>query len=165
MPTGFFMFGYYSQPNSKPLFGWVLAAKDDNSDPSRVVLKMPLDYTLVWSSESIKTKDGNAKGYIWLPIPPQGYRAMGHVVTNSSEKLSIDKIRCVRSDLTEACERDALIWGANKDTNTFGINIYGMRPAIRGTHIPLSCLKNINSNFSLMPNTKQIEALIQTHLH
>jgi hypothetical protein len=46
------MLGCYSQANNKPFFGWVLVAKDDSGG----ALKKPLDYTLVWSSESLKIK-------------------------------------------------------------------------------------------------------------
>ncbi|XP_042481609.1 uncharacterized protein LOC122062041 [Macadamia integrifolia] len=181
IPVGFFMLGCYSQPNNKPLFGWVLAGKDNGID----ALKMPVDYTLVWSSESLKIKqDGN--GYIWLPTPPEGYRAMGHVVTSSPEKPPLDKIRCARLDLTDQCKLDALIWRADKESSTNGlkIDVYGLRPTITtGTQpqgvytgafiaqvgdgdvassLPIACLRNTNgSNLSAMPNLSQIKALVE----
>lgn len=34
IPEGFFMLTSYSQSNNKPLFGWVLVAKDVTSDES-----------------------------------------------------------------------------------------------------------------------------------
>ncbi|KAL7238283.1 hypothetical protein ACSBR2_004398 [Camellia fascicularis] len=132
IPDGFFMLGCYGQPNNAPLFGWVLlAAKDVTSDPSGEILKQPIDYTLFWSSESVKIKqDGN--GYIWLPTPPDGYKAIGHVVTSSPEKPSLDKIRCVRADFTDVCENDSWIWG--HDNQNF--NAYGLRPTSRGIQAP-----------------------------
>ena len=30
IPAGFYMLGYYCQPNNKPLFGWVLVAKGES---------------------------------------------------------------------------------------------------------------------------------------
>lgn len=112
MPEGFFMLGCYSQPNNTPFFGWVLVGKDGGSGSgsgSGGALKKPLDYTLIWSSESLKIKkDGN--GYVWLPIPPDGYKAIGHIVTNSPQKPSPDKIMCVRSDLTDQSDADSWIW-------------------------------------------------------
>ena len=30
IPEGLYMLGYYSQPNNKPLFGWVLVAKGES---------------------------------------------------------------------------------------------------------------------------------------
>ncbi|OVA09336.1 Vacuolar protein sorting-associated protein 62 [Macleaya cordata] len=172
IPNGYYMLGCYSQPNNQPLFGWVLVGKDNGTG----TLTMPMDYTLVWSSESSTIKkDGN--GYIWLPVAPERYRVVGHVVTNSPAKPALDKILCVRSDLTDSCERTALIWGVG------GINVYGLRPTSRGTQAlgvsvgtfvaeadgsqssfsALSCLKNRDSNLSCMPNLNQIQALVQTY--
>ncbi|KAF5188180.1 vacuolar sorting-associated protein [Thalictrum thalictroides] len=175
LPSGYFMLGCYCQANNTPLFGWVLAGKDE-FNASSSTLQMPVDYKLVWSSESSKIKQ-DGSGYIWLPIPPDGYKAVGHVVTNSSVKPSLDKIRCVRSDLTEDSQHDEWIW-----SNSNGINIYGMKPTLIGTHAPgvcvgtftaqvdgvsppitLSCLKNNANNLSSMPNLSQIQALVQNY--
>ncbi|KAF7137565.1 hypothetical protein RHSIM_Rhsim07G0048900 [Rhododendron simsii] len=175
IPEGFFMLGSYAQPNDRALFGGVLAGKDTTGDPSNGTLKQPTDYTLVWSSESANiAQDGN--GYIWLPTPPDGYKAVGHVVTNSPDKPSLDKVRCVRSDFTDPSENDAWIWG--KDN---GINVYGFRPSTRGVQalgVPigtflaltsgavtasLPCLKNVKANLSSMPNPSQVQALIQSY--
>ncbi|XP_059633724.1 hypothetical protein At1g04090-like [Cornus florida] len=179
VPEGFFMLGCYSQPNNLPLFGWVLAGKDITEDPSNGALKQPIDYTLVWSSESSKIKqDGN--GYIWLPTPPNGYKAVGHVVTNSPEKPSLDKIRCVRADLTDVCETEAWIWGIGKEIDTNGFNVFSSRPTNRGPQalgvssntfvaqnggaaLSLACLKNVKTNLSSMPNLSQVQALFQAY--
>ncbi|BBN68885.1 Plant protein of unknown function D, partial [Prunus dulcis] len=103
-----------SQPNNKPLSGWALAAKStkdkDEDEDDHPLLKKPLDYTLVWNSESLKTLKKEGDGYVWLPTPPHGYEAIGHVVTSSPEKPSLDQIRCVRSDHTDHCEADSWIW-------------------------------------------------------
>ncbi|KAL6125239.1 hypothetical protein ACLB2K_073298 [Fragaria x ananassa] len=112
LPQGFYMLGCYSQANNKPLFGWALAAKAEDDQPSSPspALQQPVDYTLVWSSESVKMKkDGD--GYVWLPTAPEGYAAMGHVLTSLPEKPPLDKIRCVRTDLTDQCQADSWIWG------------------------------------------------------
>lgn len=174
------MLGCYAQPNNRPLFGWVLAGKDDTGDAMGGTLKQPVDYTLVWSSESLKIKQDGI-GYIWLPTPPDGYKAVGHVITNSPEKPSLEKIRCVRSDLTDQCEIDTWIWGRGKDGIANGFKIFFARPGNRGTQamgvcvgtfvaqnnsdIPLSlaCLKNARSNLSSMPNPRQIEAIVQAY--
>ncbi|KAK0574254.1 hypothetical protein LWI29_020467 [Acer saccharum] len=174
IPQGFFMLGCYAQPNNRPLFGWVLVGKDDTGS-----LNKPIDYTLVWSSESLNIKQDGI-GYVWLPTPPDGYKALGHVITNSPQKPSLDNFRCVRSDLTDQCQTDTWIWGP---AGTDGFNIFGLRPSNRGTQAmgvsvgtfvgqthnennpePVACLKNINfSKYSCMPNPRQIEALLQTY--
>ncbi|PIA53949.1 hypothetical protein AQUCO_00900491v1 [Aquilegia coerulea] len=180
IPDGFFMLGCYAQPNNTPLFGWVLAGKEiSNDDTPRGALTMPVDYTLAWSSESMSIKkEGN--GYLWLPTPPEGYSAVGLVVTNSPDKPPLEKVRCVRSDLVDSCEQDIWIWGEDKASDTSDINVYGLRPTIRGTNahgvqvgtfivdgvtasLSLSCLKNINFNLSYMPNLTQIDELVQAY--
>ncbi|XP_059639118.1 hypothetical protein At1g04090-like [Cornus florida] len=185
IPDGFFMLGCYSQPNNNPLFGWVLVGKDDDtsSDSQGQALKQPIDYTLVWNSESLEIKkDGD--GYVWLPTPPDGYKAVGHVVTASPEKHSLDKIRCVRSDLTEQCEADEWIWGEDAESSSDGINVHGLRPSNRGTQalsgcvgtfifqdsgtssaiLSLVCLKNNKLNLSSsMLNLSQIKALVKAY--
>ncbi|KAL2234258.1 uncharacterized protein LOC105168414 [Sesamum indicum] len=179
LPDGFFMLGCYGQPNNKPLFGWVLAGKDATNDPLGGALKPPTDYSLVWSSESLKIKqDGVA--YIWLPTPPDGYKAIGHVITSSPEKPALDKIRCVRLDFTDSNENNTWIWGLGKDVSTNGISIYSSRPRNRGiqavgvptgtfvaekngTSLDLPCLKNANGNHNSMPNQDQIKALVQAY--
>ncbi|KAF7835894.1 Vacuolar protein sorting-associated protein 62 [Senna tora] len=200
IPEGFFMLGCYGQPNKKPLFGCVLAAKDDLSSSSSSsshdtlngALAKPVDYTLVYSSKSQKIKQ-EQEGYIWLPTPPDGYKAVGHLVTTTPDKPSLDKIRCVRSDFTEECDVSSWIWGPNKNNNIDpkGFNVYDVRPSNRGIKAPgvlvgtflaqkgetksetnttttssvsISCLKNTKPNFSSsMPNLPQIKALIQAY--
>ncbi|KAM5552080.1 hypothetical protein ABKV19_026775 [Rosa sericea] len=179
LPQGFYMLGCYSQPNNKPLFGWALAAKaDDHSSSPWPALQQPVDYTLVWSSESVKMKkDGD--GYLWLPTAPERYAAIGHVVTSSPEKPSLDKIRCVRSDLTDQCEADSWIWGPPGGTID-GFNVYSLTPSNRGIQamgVPvgtflasngkannIACLKNNNTQpNTCMPNQSQIHAILQAY--
>ncbi|OIW11701.1 hypothetical protein TanjilG_12220 [Lupinus angustifolius] len=181
IPEGFFMLGCYSQPNNKSLFGRILVAKDDSSVENEA-LKKPLDYTLIWTSKSQNIKQDN-DGYVWLPTPPNGYKALGHVVTITPEKPSLDKIRCVRSDFTDQCETSSWIWGPGKSTDDKGFNVFDIRPSNRGiqapgvlvgtffaqdggtttSSIPIACLKNTNLNFSSMPNINQIEALVKAY--
>ncbi|XVE52763.1 hypothetical protein DITRI_Ditri02bG0149600 [Diplodiscus trichospermus] len=178
IPDGYHMLGSYGQPNNSLLFGWVLAAKDDTDE---TLLKQPTDYTLVWSSQSLKIKqDGN--GFIWLPIAPEGYQALGHVVTNTQDKPSLEKIRCVRSDFTDQSENYSWIWGPSKEIDAKQFNFFSLRPSKRGlldmgvcvgtfvaqnpndgSSAPLACLKNVKSNLSCMPNRSQIETLFQAY--
>ncbi|CAL0310287.1 unnamed protein product [Lupinus luteus] len=180
IPLGFFMLGSYIQPNNKPLFGWVLVAKDVSLSIINGTLKQPVDYKLVWSSalEMIK-QDKTA--YVWLPTAPDGYKAVGHVVTTTPNKPSLDKIRCVREDLTEQCETYSWIWGPGKDSKLSSFNFFDARPSNRGILAPgvrvgtfvaqigssstsvvsISCLKNNNVNSTIsMPNLLQIKALV-----
>ncbi|KAL8112816.1 hypothetical protein AgCh_020206 [Apium graveolens] len=103
-------------------------------------LKLPTDYTLVWSTESYNVTQDNI-GYIWLPVAPDGYTALGHVVTTSPQKPPLDKVRVVRTDLTESVETDTWIWGG-----AYGFHFYSSRPVERGTEA-----------------LDQVKALIQTY--
>lgn len=176
LPQGFCMLGCYAQSNNTQLCGWLLAAQI-NTD----ALTMPIDYTLVWTSETLKIKQ-DGFGYFWLPLPPDGYKPVGFLVTNSSDKPPPEKIRCVRSDLTDNCEIDSWIWGAGDDKS--GLGVYDLRPSNRGvqamgvsvgsflvkppgannTAVSLSCLKNTSSNpVSCMPNITQIQSIFNSY--
>ncbi|KAL7159810.1 hypothetical protein ABFS83_01G052100 [Erythranthe nasuta] len=165
IPDGFSMLGSYAQTNDQPLFGWNFVGKSDGTD----ILKQPTDYTLVWSDTST-----TESAYFWLPIPPDGYKAVGFVITTTADKPSLDKIRCVRSDFTDESEIEAWIWGQG------GMNVYGSRPKTRGTNAQqlsvgaflvqtdnytdtLPCLKNNNSTVSAAPNLSQIKAVFNTY--
>ncbi|PWA54594.1 Vacuolar protein sorting-associated protein 62 [Artemisia annua] len=182
IPQGFSSLGCYSQPNNMPLFGHILVGKDVTNDISNPTLKSPIGYTLVWSSASLNIKkDGD--GYIWFPNPPDGYKAVGYVVTNSSQKPALERVRCVRSDLTDSLQSDLWIWGPSKSLNVNGFNVYSSRPTNRGVQamgatiggfvvqngiggntLSISCLKNLKGNVvNSMPNLNQIETLIQTY--
>ncbi|EXC32127.1 hypothetical protein L484_004609 [Morus notabilis] len=187
IPEGFHMLGCYSQPNNKPLFGWALAAKDDSGDESTngSALSKPVDYSLVWSSESLKIKQDN-NAYVWLPTPPDGYKAVGVIITESPQKPPLEKVRCVRTDLTEPCEMESWIWGPGKESDANGFNVYTLRPTNRGTQalgvavgtfsaqiggtnaLPpsMACLRNANNSnkvHSSMPNLAQIEAIFRAY--
>ncbi|CAN0928909.1 Hypothetical protein At1g04090 [Linum grandiflorum] len=192
LPTGFYMLGTYSQPNSNPNFSprWILAGKDaDQGGDTPPPLKQPLDYTLVWNSSSVD-QDGTA-AYFWLPVPPDGYRAVGHVITTSPDKPPLDKIRCVRSDLTNECHADTWLWGPTDGGNPdpTGFNVFSLSPiddpesasagVTVGTFIAqssgppapstkaVSCLKNQNYSVeklsASMPNLDQIKSLFKTY--
>lgn len=175
IPQGYSMLGSYSQPNNKPLFGYVLVAKDVSQSTSNGTLKSPIDYTFVFNTTSVSASQDFSL-FIWLPVAPDGYKALGHVVTTTVDKPSLDKIKCVRSDLTDQCETSSWIWGSNN------FNFYDVRPSNRGVQAPsvrvgtfiaqigeasnppsISCLKNLNSITQIMPNLKQIEAVLQVY--
>ncbi|XP_031487299.1 hypothetical protein At1g04090-like [Nymphaea colorata] len=177
IPSGFFMLGCYCQPNSKQLSGWVLAGKGSQT------LKIPVDFSLVWSSESLNIKQDD-HGYFWLPIPPQGYKAVGFMVTSTPEKPPLDEIRCVRSDLVDECELDTWVWDHNKDNGEV-ISFYSLRPTHRGTSAVgvrvgtfcvqvngepnyltnVGCLKNMSRDpfSSYMPSLTQVEAIMKVY--
>ncbi|GJZ45604.1 retrovirus-related pol polyprotein from transposon TNT 1-94, partial [Tanacetum coccineum] len=100
IPYGFFALGHYNEPTHEQLRGaYVLVARDTTTrDSPRPPLKLPLDYNLI----SISLKE---KVFVWEPIPPVGYRALGFVVTTCSNvgyqiEPDVQLVRCVQEDLT-----------------------------------------------------------------
>ncbi|CAL1405412.1 unnamed protein product [Linum trigynum] len=188
LPPDFHMLGTHSQPNANPnAHGWILAGKDAAGDGG--ALKPPVDYTLVWTSSDTEKINQQGIAYFWLPVPPDGYRAVGHVITTSPDKPPLEKVRCVRSDLTDQCQADAWLWGPGPadagDPDLTGFNVFNLRPGdgsaagvsvgtfiaqssgLPGDHPTLvACLKNQNSvdgSTSSMPNLKQVEELFKRY--
>ncbi|KAJ9565595.1 hypothetical protein OSB04_001561 [Centaurea solstitialis] len=175
IPDGFYSLGSYAHPNNIPFFGHTLVGKDASNDPSRPALRSPIDYLLVWSSESVDIeKDG--EGYIWFPVPPTGYRPVGFVVGGSSVKPPLDKVRCVHEDFTDTTnvtdlETGMWVWGSGHDLDLDGLDVYASiagfvvrDQGVGNDTLTPSCLKNLNGSLSSsMPNLKQIEALIQAY--
>lgn len=184
VPSGYFSLGHYCQKSDQVLRGYVLAAKciSNSNDASQGTksssppLEKPLSYTSVWSESSYR----NGSGYIWLPNPPKGYKAMGFVVTTKSNEPSLEEVRCVRADLTESCEVDELIYDRNAIFSSGQFYVWNTRACKRGMfsssvpvgtfycsktesseELSISCLKNFDSSLIAMPNLDQIHALIK----
>ncbi|XWS36495.1 hypothetical protein CRYUN_Cryun20dG0089800 [Craigia yunnanensis] len=189
IPDGFYSLGHYCQSNDQPLRGFVLVAREMPSEPesadfsTRVAspaLREPLDYTLVWSSNDGSEESLEGFGFFWLPQPPKGYKSMGYLVTNSSKKPKLDKVRCVRADLTDRCENYQVILNSSTRFSEFPFQVWGTRPSHRGMlgrgvsvgtfscnsywtpgqELPISCLKNLDPALHAMPNCDQIHSLI-----
>ncbi|KAJ8770179.1 hypothetical protein K2173_011514 [Erythroxylum novogranatense] len=190
-PDGFYCLGYYCQPDSQPLRGYVLVARDTNAtkpaDDSVQDLKSdspaltkPLNYTMIWSTDS----HYEGSGYFWRPNPPEGYKAMGIVVTNCPEEPDIDHVRCVRADLTERCETSDLITSVDPKSTKRPFQVWSTKPCRTGMYakgVPVgtfycsndlsseealldtACLKNLDNNLGAMPNLDQIHTLIKQY--
>ncbi|GAA0157630.1 hypothetical protein LIER_38489 [Lithospermum erythrorhizon] len=192
IPSGFFSLGHYCQSNGQPLRGFVLVAREvaNTCDPCLSIysdlpaLQSPLDYALVWCSADGGEGNIDGGGFLWLPQPPDGYKALGFVATNSSKKPELDDIRCVRSDLTDQCETYLPIVNTSSTYFQIPLGVWSTRPLCRGmvgkgvsvgsffcsinkisgsreeVHI-IKCLKNVNTNLHAMPNLDHIHALIR----
>lgn len=193
IPDGFHILGHYCQPSYKPLWGFVLAAKqvadssynnicNQNKLPA---LRNPLDFALVWCTNSGRKKitmPVDSAAYFWLPQPPEGYKALGYLVTNNREKPNLDEISCVRVDLTDKCEPYRTLLDAGNIIPEFPFWAWSLRPCDRGMlgkgvsvgtfycsgccwnngeELPVVCLKNLNPTPSAMPWIDQIHALIE----
>ncbi|KAK6937726.1 Vacuolar protein sorting-associated protein 62 [Dillenia turbinata] len=188
IPDGFHCLGHYCQFNDRPFNGFVLVAREVafpesvSSNPSSMpALQKPLDYVLVWSPDDGRDENQDDCGYFWLPQPPDGYKAMGYVVTNKPGKPEVDEVRCVRDDLTDKCETDRVILKTNSKFPKFQFHVWSTRPCHQGMmgkgvlvgtffcssywsfgeEMEVACLKNTNSMLHAMPNLDQIHALIK----
>ncbi|KAI9075987.1 hypothetical protein K1719_042059 [Acacia pycnantha] len=144
-------------------------------------LQNPLDYTLVWSPDAGSEEELIGCGYFWLPQPPEGYKALGYLVSNKPDKPELDDMKCVQSDLTDKCEPYCLILDAGYKFPEFPFQVWSIRPIDRGMsgkgvsvgtffcssycskgdEIPVACLKNLNHVQTSMPNLDQIHALVK----
>ncbi|KAJ8749093.1 hypothetical protein K2173_013700 [Erythroxylum novogranatense] len=188
-PDGFHILGHYCHSNKQPLRGFLLLArqvascesKASNTSPSVTspALQRPLNYTLVWSSED--GSHGNFEGgFFWLPQPPEGYKAVGFLVTTRPERPDLDEVRCIRADLTDECQAYCLMLHAYSRLSDFPFQVWSIRPSHRGMlgrgvsvgtffcssywtaeePLNIACLRNIDSELHAMPNLEQIHSLI-----
>ncbi|KAJ7972587.1 Vacuolar sorting-associated protein 62 [Quillaja saponaria] len=191
VPDGFYALGHYCQLINQPLRGFLLVAREVTTSLPETAficradklpaLVQPLDYTLIWSPVDGSEEKFIGLGYFWLPRPPEGYKSLGYLVTNKPDKPELDKVRCVRADLTDKCEPYRLLHVANYKSPNLHFGVWSTRPFHRGMlgkgvasgtflcntywnigdEQPIVCLKNINPVLHAMPNLGQIHALIQ----
>ncbi|TFI56129.1 DUF946 domain-containing protein [Mastigocladus laminosus UU774] len=108
VPAGYYNVGHYGQANYNDPIGVVVAVKELTSG----ALARPTDYELVWKDTG---SGASMEGGFWRPIPPNGYLALGLVVTGNYNKPSLDEVRCVRQDLVIQGKPGLQVW---MDTNT-----------------------------------------------
>ncbi|TVU45332.1 hypothetical protein EJB05_04817, partial [Eragrostis curvula] len=112
VPEGFSLLGHYCQPNCRPLHGHLLVAratgKDDAPQQQQPPLCSPRDYSLIWAFQASggggNAGYGRSDAFFWLPVPPEGYKALGCLVTTEPHKPPLEAVACVRADLTAECE-------------------------------------------------------------
>ncbi|XP_073316443.1 hypothetical protein At1g04090-like isoform X1 [Primulina huaijiensis] len=191
LPDGFFCLGHYCQSNDRPLRGFVLvarvAAKIELHGSSSLnsyylpPLLNPVDYSLMWCSVGGNYDDSNGRGYFWLPQPPEGYKALGFLVTNKSEKPDLEEVKCVRADLTDGCEAYRLIINTHSKFSKAPFVVLSMRPLHRGIYgrgvsvgtfycssyrsleeeLNIACLKNLDPSLHAMPDIDHIHSLVR----
>ncbi|GLJ49187.1 hypothetical protein SUGI_1037970 [Cryptomeria japonica] len=214
IPSGYFSLGHYCQSNRENhCRGWMLVVKerevsngflampnealgmcseserrDVNHNSAKKIernpsIAKPLNYTLVWSSKHWKGNKGTV-AYFWLPQAPEKYRACGFVVTNTPHEPSLEEAMCVRSDLTDTCEIESLIWTTgNTNPLSYPFSAWNLRPKLRGAKapgvcvgtfycnndlkstnpLPVACLKNVNFDLSAMPKLSQMHAIVKKY--
>lgn len=180
IPDGYFCLGHYCQFNNSPLRGSVLVAREVTESQSPALLK-PIDYSLVWCPDDWTEENVHGHGYFWLPMAPEGYKALGFIVTNKPAKPGLEEIRCVRHDLTDSVEPHRILLNLPSKIAESMFTVWKTRPCHRGMYekgvsvgtffcsclwcpgeeLNISCLKNINPSLQAMPNLDQVHALIK----
>ncbi|CAI0385903.1 unnamed protein product [Linum tenue] len=190
VPRGFYCLGHYCQANKHPITGFLLVAREVASTRQEVTngrnhgdlpaLARPVDYTLVWTADDQHGEVYEGCGFFWLPVPPEGYKPMGFLVTSNSDRPQLDEIRCVRSDLTDECETYRRILDVYSTFLNFPFGVWSIRPCDRGMkgrgvpvgtffcsshwkpgeELNIACLKNLDSRLHAMPNLEQIHAIV-----
>ncbi|KAF0910339.1 hypothetical protein E2562_001519 [Oryza meyeriana var. granulata] len=200
LPEGFSVLGHYCQPNSRPFHGHLLVAKAAAGTPeSPPPLRPPHDYELVcaFRADGGVGDDGKScrgygrsDAYFWLPVPPEGYRALGLLVTAEPDKPPLREVACARADLTDECEPHGSLlclqlvgppacWSSSSLPAAFAVR--GIRPVHRGMsgrgigagtfccgavgcsprEQGMACLKNVELDLSAMPTLEQAHAVIR----
>lgn len=120
---GFVTFSLFFHLRNDPPSKRVLAL---NTNVVRV--RRPLSYKLVWQSGSPRTnvfhhkeKDSKNKHSnvdlvcsVWLPVPPEGYVAMGCVVSPGTAEPPLSSVFCLSASLVSSCNlRDCIALRSN----------------------------------------------------
>ncbi|CAM6020809.1 unnamed protein product [Sphagnum balticum] len=141
-------------------------------------LTSPVDYVMVWSSQAWNGKQ-NGHCWFWLPVAPEGYKAVGFLATNTEEKPGLDSVVCVRMDLTEDCIAAEKMWDAGGFSKVSPFSIWGTKPRVRGVtqkgvdagcfscfiscnadcQVPVACVSNTNLHLSAMPTLEQVQSV------
>lgn len=70
----------------------------------------PEEYSLIWRFNGARPVS------MWMPIPPQGYVAMGAIIVSDASVPSMDDYLCIREDLVEQTPLfDSAIWTYNPE--------------------------------------------------
>ncbi|XP_021768084.1 uncharacterized protein LOC110732449 isoform X1 [Chenopodium quinoa] len=123
-PPGFVVLGDYMTPLDKPPTKAVLAV-----NKNLVRLKRPESFKLIWpqtdvsDSEGINRlpsilQEGNVSCSIWYPVAPEGYIALGCVVSSGTAPPPLSSSYCILASLVSSCPlRDCVVIGASNESS------------------------------------------------
>ena len=126
-----------------------LAINGTGPDQSTIIvsgdIRGPVDYLLIWSTE--ERKSGN-KFWVWRPIPPAEYIALGDIVTFTSGKPGTGDnapIRCVPKEMTYRNTKPcSLVWSSLGTRLPSTISIVGFNPSPNGETYNASASNSYN---------------------
>eukprot|EP01018_Ginkgo_biloba_P007485 Gb_23775 [translate_table: standard] len=106
-PPGFAVLGDCLTPLDEPPSKGVLAL-----NTSFAKIKRPVSFELIWSSVEYHSESRDVEGHghleqrectVWMPIPPQGYVALGCVVSAGRDQPSLSSALCVSTASVTPC--------------------------------------------------------------
>ena len=97
-------------PPRSALMALVLEYEENQISPTA----FPIDFEMIWAAD-VDTVT------FWKPVAPDGYVAIGNVVTKDSTKPCLDSVVCIREDLTETAPMPpAAAWRSSRRFRTIG---------------------------------------------
>jgi hypothetical protein len=106
-PAGYFIIGDYAQGNKKGAVGSAVVVKPVDEDPENPLIKPPLNYEMMWSSQG---SNPDHPFSIWRPVAPDKYVSVGCVATTGFLEPHIENYRCLRKDVAGEIHRGTEIW-------------------------------------------------------
>lgn len=102
--SDYYLLGHVVETHYGSARGSTYLVKDTSAAQS--LLKPPASCTKVWDSAG----SGFGEFSIWKMMPPEGYVALGHIVSASWNAPSLDDFRCVRVADTEEAHYAGSLW-------------------------------------------------------
>ena len=100
-------------------------------------VKGPIDYILIWTNYNHNNNNNNNVFWIWRPIPPPEFIALGDVVTFDSGKPDTGDsapIRCVPTYITNNLPQNGnILWSSLGSPNPTNLLLLGYVPNIGST--------------------------------
>ncbi len=117
-PPGYHILGHYGQGNYGTPDGFSVVVKEnENYSGDKPALTRPSRYEKIWADFG---SGAILDGAFWQPVPPQGYKCLGIVVTPNYRTPSTNEIRCVREELTTQGRIGQFIWDDSSTGVWFG---------------------------------------------
>jgi hypothetical protein len=94
-PEGCWSIGDYAEQTQEevPSSGVISLRQVLGPKATKPLLQPPVDFVQVWSSNNAGGHYGNSA--FWRPIPPEGYVALGHIVSEGFQKPDCSSMMCV----------------------------------------------------------------------
>ncbi|MEZ4883180.1 MAG: Vps62-related protein [Chitinophagales bacterium] len=122
LPPGFSALGHYAHAShAKPTT--VMIAVRTSNDPTAIAY--PKDYQRIYHDGGT---GGDQDGSIWMPIAPQGYRALGMVGMNGHGKPPTNAVVCVRTDLTTYASVGKRLFTDSGSGGDLDLSVYAIQP-------------------------------------